>query len=149
MIKVCPVSGTEKEEKIKRYKTEEEEYNQKGIYPFSKYAAHYYPDVCCGNCEICSKWEECTEKELYIKDNDTFLNHLKYETGFFLANFLFASPFTLPVGYAFFGEFHYGFALSLAVAMTYALMNMLNGVYPQTFEEWLGERFEKQKGEDS
>lgn len=145
MVKVCPITGIEKEEKIKHFRAEEEEYAQEETFRFSTYAAQTYPDVCGGNCETCDKWEERTEKELYIRDNDTFTNHVIYEGGYFLENFLYSLPFTLLISGIFYGEIRMGIAMSFAVAMGFKLLDFLGDFYPTSFEKQLEEKFEKKK----
>lgn len=147
-VEVCPLTGIRKEERIESFHKEEEKYEKDKIFPFSKYAAQSDPDVCVGNCEKCEKWETRTEKELYIRDNDTSINHVKYEAGNFFAQYFVSLHFMLIAGYIMRNDIKVGFILSLAFAMLCKLLNDLNGFYPQSFEEWVGEKFNNRNTED-
>lgn len=137
-IEVCPSNGMRKEKMIEGFRKESEKYERTGIWPYAKYTAACEPDVCIGNCEKCNAWELRTEKEVYMRENNTFINHVRYELGNFIAHYMFSLPLMLFLGWLISGHFAYGFLFSFLVALIFKTF----GLYPQSYEAYLGEQYE-------
>ena len=137
-VEVCPRNGMRKEEMIKHFHSESVKYEKSGIWPYAKYEAELQPDICIGNCEKCNAWDLHSEKEVYIRENNTFINHVKYELGNFIAYYMFSLPLMLFLGWFIGGDIAYGFIFSFLVALIYKTF----GLYHQSFEKYLGEKYE-------
>lgn len=140
-VEVCPVIKMRKKEKIESYKDENSKWKKEGIYPFSQYAKEQYPDTCIGNCEMCKNWKSITEKELWIYDNKTMFNHIKYILTSFCGHYLISLPFTLVAAPLFYDNVLIAFLLSLCIALLFIFLEEFNH-FGISFEDWLGDRWE-------
>lgn len=139
-IEVCPSNGMRKEEMIESYKEDVKKQERTGQWSYAKYTAACEPDICIGNCEKCNAWELRSEKSVYIRENNTFINHVKYELGNFMAYYLLNLPLMMIIGWFIAHNIAYGFIFSFLITMIYKFF----GLYNQSFEDWLGEKYEIQ-----
>jgi len=144
-IQVCPTNGTRKEDMIKHFQEDSEKQKQTGIWPYAKYAAANQPDICIGNCEQCKAWKLSTEKELYIKDNKTFINRLAFDLSRLFAYFFLSLPITITVGYFIDHDFRTGIFLSLFFATF--IYWLVHDRTDQSFEKWLGKKYTYEEDE--
>ena len=139
MVEICPIFGTRKNDRIKKYQDEK---NGKTFH-FAKHYSEKSPDVCIGNCEQCKAWKLSTEKELYIRDNETFINRLVFNLSYIFAYFFSLLPITIAVGYFIDHNFRIGIFLSLLFAMF--IHWLLHDRTDRSFEKWLGEKYDKEQ----
>ena len=126
---------------IEAFQKETEKYERTGIWPYAKYTAELEPDICIGNCEQCNAWKLSTEKELYVRDNKTFINRLVFDLGYIFAYFFGLLPIMITVGYFIDHNFRIGIFLSLLFAMF--IHWLVHGRTDRSFEKWLRERYDK------
>lgn len=140
-IEVCPTNGMKKEEMIEHFQKDSEKQKQTGIWPYAKYAAANQPDICIGNCEQCKNWKLSTEKELYVRDNKTFINRLVFNLGYIFSYFFLLLPITIAAGYCIDHNFRIGIFLSLLFVMF--IHWLVHDRTDQSFEKWLGGKYDK------
>lgn len=145
LVEVCPVVTISKQKMIDSFKSENVKWEKEEIYPFSKYAMENYPDICIGNCEECKNWKTITEKELWMKDNDTVLNHVKYRLRMFVGEYVFSLPIMFIASPIIFGNFRTAFFMSFATAMFFEFLHEVVGFGATSFEEWLENKWETQQ----
>jgi len=138
-VEVCTVSGIRKNDRLENFQKEKSEPS----YPFADYFSKEYPDKCKGNCEQCKTWELRTEKELYVKENDTFLNHFQYNAGYLLAYFCLLLPVMIVVGYAINHDVRTGIFLSLLFALV--IHWLVHDRTDRSFKKWLEEKYETKR----
>lgn len=147
-IKVCPISGMTQEKILEICMMDSQMEEKKEFNAISTYAKKNYPDICEGNCEKCRKWEKITEKELYIRENDTNMKHFLYNVDCFVSCYLSSLPITMICSYISAGHVLYAFSLSAAAALMFVTANTWSGSsYSESFKKWLGEKWEKENWE--
>lgn len=88
------------------------------------------------NCQL----EMDNKKELYMRANNTAINHLKYELQAFISSYFFVLPITLIVSYVTYGNIAFGFIMPFAFVL---LLNVID-FRPYSFNDWLEDKWKEE-----